>query len=135
MQVAMKLAMIAAVLPPCALPMNNQFLRSCARVHNRKAWLFLGSDTGGKNHAVILSSLSTCRRHGVEPWAYLTDVISRMTDGSQQNLEELLPHKWKPRSSQGAPAEIPAFSPVPKNTLLDVDRWEAVTINVLQKAI
>lgn len=101
----------------------------------RKAWLFLGSDTGGKNHAVILSLLSTCRRHGVEPWAYLTDVIARTTDGSPQNLEELLPHKWKPSSPQHVPAEIPAFSPAPKNTLLDVDRREAGIIPVLQNAI
>lgn len=80
----------------------------------RKAWLFLGSDSGGKNHAIILSLISTCRRHGVEPWSYLKDVIERMTDGSEYNLEDLLPNRWKPRLDHQKPTEIVAFSGTPK---------------------
>ncbi len=80
----------------------------------RKAWLFLGSDKGGKNHAIVLSLLSTCRRHGVEPWAFLTDVIERLSDGSIQNLEDLLPQRWKPRFVPDASTKIPAFSITPK---------------------
>jgi transposase len=80
----------------------------------RKAWLFFGSDQGGKNHATILSILATCRRHNVEPWAYLTDVIQRLAENPNENLEDLLPYKWKAKYPQRTSAEIMAFSPTPK---------------------
>lgn len=80
----------------------------------RRAWLFLGSDNGGKNHATVLSLLSTCRRHGVEPWAYLNDVIQRLTDGTEEKIEDLLPHRWKPKSTAQESAEITGFKTTPK---------------------
>jgi transposase len=80
----------------------------------RKAWLFLGSDRGGKNHAIVLSLLATCRRHGIEPWAYLTDVIERLSEKGKKNLEDLLPHRWKPRMKDSAAIEIPPVLLTPK---------------------
>ncbi|CAN5210890.1 IS66 family transposase [soil metagenome] len=80
----------------------------------RKAWLFFGSDQGGKNHATILSILSTCRRHNVEPWAYLTDIIQRLAENPNENLEDLLPYNWKVKYPQRPSAEIMAFLPTPK---------------------
>lgn len=79
-----------------------------------KAWLFFGSDLGGENHAIVLSILSTCRRHGVEPWAYLTDVIQRLAENPDENLEDLLPYNWKVKYPQRTPAEIMASLPTPK---------------------
>ncbi len=58
----------------------------------RRAWLFFGSDKGARDHAIVLSILSTCRRHGVEPWAYLNDVIQRLAENPAADLEELLPY-------------------------------------------
>jgi|AGTN01.1.fsa_nt_gi Transposase and inactivated derivatives len=80
----------------------------------RKAWLFFGSDQGGENHAIVLSILSTCRRHGVEPWAYLKDVIQRLTDDPAINLEELLPYNWKPQKSLTPVTEITVVKDAPK---------------------
>jgi hypothetical protein len=80
----------------------------------RKAWLFFGSDKGAQDHAVVLSVLSTCRRHGVEPWAYLTDVIQRLTADPNCNLEELLPYNWKQTFPNKPFAEIPATKATPK---------------------
>ncbi|MBX9769838.1 MAG: IS66 family transposase [Candidatus Obscuribacterales bacterium] len=82
----------------------------------RKSWLFLGSDNGGKNHATILSILSTCRRHGVEPWSYLNDVIQRLTENPACDIEELLPHNWKPKYPPKQFAELAASSTTPKFT-------------------
>lgn len=79
-----------------------------------KAWLFFGSDQGGENHAIVLSILATCRRHGVEPWAYLTDVIQRLAENPEENLEDLLPYNWKFKHPQRTPAEIVASMPTPK---------------------
>ena len=80
----------------------------------RKCWLFFGSDKGGKDHAIILSILSTCRRHGVEPLSYLTDVIQRLTENPNENLEDLLPYNWKPKYPTRSLAEIAAYLATPK---------------------
>ena len=101
----------------------------------RRAWLFLGSDTGGKNHATVLSLLSTCRRHNIEPWAYLTDVIERLTDGSKENVEDLLPHRWKPRFDPRANAEISPFSGTKTMQRMTAESEKATQFSSLQKAV
>jgi hypothetical protein len=63
----------------------------------RKNHLFAGSDGGGERWAIICSLIETCKLNGVEPYAYLTDVLTRMVDGHPINrLDELLPWAWKP---------------------------------------
>jgi hypothetical protein len=80
----------------------------------RHAWLFFGSDKGAKDHAIVLSVLSTCRRHGVEPWAFLTDVLQRLTENPAANLEELLPYNWIPKYKPMRFAEITGATDTPK---------------------
>ena len=59
---------------------------------NRKNALFAGSDGGGEHGAVIASLIETCKLAGVEPHAYLADVITRIVEGHpQRRLDELLP--------------------------------------------
>ena len=59
---------------------------------NRKNALFAGSDGGAEHWAVIASLIETCKLIGVEPQAYLADVISRIVNGHPQSrLDELLP--------------------------------------------
>jgi hypothetical protein len=63
----------------------------------RKNHLFAGSDGGGNRWAVICSLIETCKLNGVEPYAYLTDILQRMIDGHTVNsLDDLLPWNWKP---------------------------------------
>jgi hypothetical protein len=78
----------------------------------RKSWLFFGSDDGGENAEVLLSIISTCKRHGVEPWSYLTNVIERLLENPATDLEELLPHVWKENQTNReiAPPQIPQKS-------------------------
>ena len=57
----------------------------------RKNALFAGSDGGAAHWAVIASLIETCKLIGVEPRAYLADVISRIVNGHPQSrLDELL---------------------------------------------
>ena len=61
----------------------------------RKNWLFLGSDEAGSRAAVICTVIAGAKRHRLEPWAYLHDVILQLTvDASPQALERLLPDRW-----------------------------------------
>ena len=58
----------------------------------RKNSLFAGSDGGARRWAVVGSLVETCKLNGVEPYAWLRDVLSRMVEGHpQQRLDELLP--------------------------------------------
>ena len=62
----------------------------------RKNHLFAGSDGGGARWAVVSSLIETCKLNGVEPYAYLSDVLTRMVEGHPVNrLDELLPWAWK----------------------------------------
>lgn len=64
----------------------------------RKNHLFAGSDGGGTRWAVVCSLIETCKLNGIEPYAYLKDVLTRMVDGHLVNrLDELLPWAWKPQ--------------------------------------
>ena len=53
---------------------------------NRKNALFAGSDHGGGHWAVVASLVETCKLNGVEPQAYLTDVITRIVAGHPQSI-------------------------------------------------
>jgi transposase len=59
---------------------------------NRKNALFAGSDGGGEHWAVIASLIETCKLIGVEPYAYLADVITRIVNGHPNSrIDDLLP--------------------------------------------
>ncbi len=61
----------------------------------RKNWLFLGSAQAGTRAAVIYTIVAGAKRHRLEPWAYLNDVILQLTvDASPDSLERLLPDRW-----------------------------------------
>jgi hypothetical protein len=49
---------------------------------NRKNALFAGSDGGGEHWAVVASLIETCKLIGVEPQAYLADVITKLVNGT-----------------------------------------------------
>ena len=47
-------------------------------VIGRKNWLFAGSQEGAKNAAILFSVIVSCKLHGVDPFAYLKDVVIRI---------------------------------------------------------
>jgi hypothetical protein len=61
----------------------------------RKNWLTIGSPRGGQTAAVLFSFTSTCQRLGVEPWAYLQDVLTRLPTTLVGQLGDLLPAHWQ----------------------------------------
>ena len=50
---------------------------------------------GGQTAAVLFSFTSTCQRLGVEPWAYLRDVLTRLPATPARQLDDLLPDLWR----------------------------------------
>jgi transposase len=77
----------------------------------RKNWLFFGSDQGGRTAAVLFSFTSTCHRLGIEPWAYLQDVLTRLPSMPAERLGELLPDRWQAARQAGPSAAVPIADP------------------------
>jgi transposase len=70
----------------------------------RKNWLFAGSDTGGARAAAIYSLIETCKLGGIDPFAYLRDVLARIADHKISRIDELLPWTWAPTADVAAAA-------------------------------
>jgi len=89
---------------------NNVAEREMKRIAiGRKNWLFVGSTRGGQTAAVLMSFTSTCHRLGVEPWAYLQDVLTRLPGTAAEHLVELLPDRWQAaRQAEVVPPPAPA---------------------------
>ena len=68
----------------------------------RKSWLFCGSDRGGQRAAAMYSLIVTAKMNGVDPQAWLADVLSRIATHPAHRLDELLPWNWTPRTSAAA---------------------------------
>lgn len=63
-------------------------------VLGRKNWLFAGSDQGGRRAATIFSLTVTCKRLGIDPFAYLRDMLDAVSTHPASRIEELLPDRW-----------------------------------------
>jgi transposase len=92
---------------------NNVAEREMKRIAiGRKNYLFVGSEKGGRTAAVLYSFTSTCHRLGVEPWAYLQDVLKRLPSAAPHQLAELLPDRWQAARAQAA-AQLAAANSKP----------------------
>lgn len=62
----------------------------------RKNWLFAGNDAGGETLARAMTLIESAKLSGLDPQAYLADVLARINDHINPRLYELLPWNWKP---------------------------------------
>jgi transposase len=80
------------------IPIDNNQVESAIRrpAMGRRNWLFLGSPDAGWRSAVIYSIVGSCRRRGIEPLEYLTDVLRRLPAMKASEVKDLVPAHWKP---------------------------------------
>ena len=80
------------------IPVDNNRAESALRVValGRKNFLFVGDEDTGENLAGLYSLVATCEANSVDPIAYLQDVLLRLDDHPNSQLDELLPHRWRP---------------------------------------
>jgi transposase len=80
------------------LPLDNNASERALRVAalGRKNFLFVGNDAAGENLAGLYSIIATCEANGVNPVAYLADVMMRVGNHPASRIDEILPQNWTP---------------------------------------
>jgi transposase len=83
---------------------DNNLVENSVRVPavGRRRWLFVGHPDAGWRSAVIYSLIISCRRRGINPQAYLTDVLRRLPSLNITQIDQLLPEHWKPLPAAAA---------------------------------
>ncbi|TAN68486.1 MAG: IS66 family transposase, partial [Magnetospirillum sp.] len=61
----------------------------------RRNWTFAGSDAGGRRAAALYTLIETAKLNGVDPRAWLADVLARLPGHPAKRIIELLPWNWK----------------------------------------
>jgi hypothetical protein len=75
---------------------DNNFVENAIRPSaiGKKNWLFIGGAEAGKKTAILYTVLESCRRRGIDPLAYLHDVLTRLPRATNRNVHELTPENW-----------------------------------------
>jgi hypothetical protein len=63
-------------------------------------WLYCGSDDGAHWNATAVSLVASCQLHGIEPWAYLRDVLTLLPCWPAKNVLALSPKYWNETRQQ-----------------------------------
>jgi transposase len=72
-----------------------------------KNWIAIGHPSAGPRLAKLFTLVENCRQAGIDPEAYLIDIIARLPDHPAKDIAALSPWWWKPKaaaSTTGAPA-------------------------------
>ena len=60
----------------------------------KKNWLFMGDADAGERGAIIYTVIESCRRRGIDPYAYLKDVLTRLPNMTNHQIPEVTPQAW-----------------------------------------
>jgi len=80
-----------------AIPIHNNLAEQEMKrtALNRKNSLFVGNQRGGQTAAILSSFTSTCRRHGIDPQVYFTQLLTNLPGTPMSQIDEWLPDRWK----------------------------------------
>ena len=86
-------------LSDAKIPLDNNASERALRIIalGRKNYLFAGNDEAAQNLAGLYSLVASCELHNINPETYLKDVLIRVHTHPQNELDDLLPHRWKER--------------------------------------
>ena len=60
----------------------------------KKNWLFIGDAQAGQRSAIIYTVVENCRRRGLDPFAYLREVLTRLPNMTNRQIPEVTPEAW-----------------------------------------
>jgi len=77
-------------------------------VLGRRNWLHVGQEAGGEKAANLFSLMITCKRLGVEPYAYLHDILRRLPTHLDKGIWQLTPRGWQETFASKSPPPSPS---------------------------
>lgn len=101
------------------IDLDNNLVENAIRptAIGKKNWLFIGHPAAGPASAIIYSLVESCKRHGVEPFEYLRDVLDRLPKQTNQQIAGFTPRAWaearNAESGKPAPGNPPAAPVAP----------------------
>jgi transposase len=60
----------------------------------KKNWLFIGEAEAGERGAILYTIVECCRRRGIDPYAYLRDILARLPHATNWQIASLTPEAW-----------------------------------------
>jgi transposase len=73
----------------------------------KKNWLFIGEAQAGQRGAIIYTITESCRRRGIDPYAYLRDVLTRLPSMTNWQIKDVTPEAWA-KSKQRSQLQVAA---------------------------
>jgi transposase len=74
----------------------------------KKNWLFVGEADAGQRSAIIYTVIETCRRHGLNPYQYLRDVLNRLPNMTNHQIPQVIPAAWGKIQRTLQPTALPS---------------------------
>jgi transposase len=88
--------------PEVAIDTNHVERQIRYAVMGRKNWMFHWTENGARHSGILYSLLLTCQLQGVDPRAYLIDILQRMDTHPGTDAYQLTPRNWM-ATTAGAP--------------------------------
>ena len=87
---------LALYLDDGKVEIDNNLVENAIRptALGKKNWLFIGEAEAGDRSAIIYTVIESCRRRGLNPYAYLKDLLTRLPQMTIQQVPEVLPGAW-----------------------------------------
>jgi transposase len=87
------------------LEVDNNLVENAIRptAVGKKNWLFIGEANAGERSAIIYTIIASCRRHAIDPFDYLRDVLGRLPSSTNRQINELTPSAWAAARQHHAP--------------------------------
>jgi transposase len=84
------------------LEIDNNLVENAIRptAVGKKNWLFIGEAGAGDRSAIIYTVIESCRRRGLDPFAYLRDVFTRLPSMTNWQVKEITPEAWAKSQSR-----------------------------------
>lgn len=79
------------------VPLDTNHLERALRPipMGRRNWLFSWTELGAEHVGIIQSLIGTCKLQGIDPYTYLTDVLQRISEHPNKDVDQLTPRLWK----------------------------------------
>ena len=78
------------------LEIDNNLVENAIRptAVGKKNWLFFGEAQAGERSAIIYTIVESCRKRGIDPFAYLRDLFTRLPTATISQVKDLTPAAW-----------------------------------------